>query len=109
MLKKLYIAISMDCERIGSKSPSGGPGTWLVSEKAIRGFSEFLISVNFPPYAFHNARMRGKNQAFLFRELEEKGVELGMHMHPQEFLDHRYKSYLGQHDKNTQLADTIQR
>ena len=101
MLKKLYVAITMDCERIDSESPSGGPDTWLASEKAIRGFGELLITEKFPPTFFMMPEC-GENHPLLFRELSDKGAELGMHMHPQAFLDHRYHLYLGQYGKDIQ-------
>ncbi len=65
MLKKLYVAITMDCERIDSESPSGGPDTWLASEKAIRGFGELLITEKFPPTFFMMPEC-GEKQPFAF-------------------------------------------
>ena len=38
MTREIYVVFTMDCERIASESPPGGPDTWELSERAIGGF-----------------------------------------------------------------------
>jgi len=92
--KTLYVCFTMDCERIKKFSPPGGPETWELSERAIRGFSEVLLSHDLIGTFFIVPETAHRHRE-LFLELEEKGFELGMHLHPQSFGDLQYKEYLG--------------
>ncbi|MHA1821868.1 MAG: hypothetical protein ACTSU2_13100 [Promethearchaeota archaeon] len=84
---KLFVAFTMDVERIAAESPSGGPIDWQLSEDAINSYAEFLNSRNFyvsyfiVPYAtkVHND---------LFKKLIEQGNEAGLHFHFSSFKNY---------------------
>ena len=91
----------MDCERIAAESPPGGPATWELSERAIRGYSQRLLAHGFRPTLFLTPECAAQH-ADLLTSLAGQGVELGMHCHPQSLADHRYGRYLGEYDAATQ-------
>lgn len=92
----------MDCERIKKFSPPGGPETWRVSERAIEGFSEILLDKNLLATFFIVPQTAHQHRG-LFLDLEKKGFELGMHLHPQSFDGLRYKDYLGGYSLEKQI------
>jgi len=94
MRERIYIFFTMDCERIRKFSPPGGPETWELSERAIQGFSEVLLAKNLSGTFFITPETAHQHQK-LFLDLEKKGFELAMHLHPQAYGDLRYKDYLG--------------
>ena len=97
MAEPLHIAFTMDCERIASQSPPGGPETWRQSERAISGFCEFLLGEAMPPTLFLTPECALQHRD-LFEELAMRGVELGLHIHPQSLGDLRYTKYLGDYN-----------
>jgi len=97
----LYVSFTMDCERIGEHCIEGGPATWDLSERAIRGFCETLLDGGVAPTLFIVPET-GEQHPQLFATLAKRGVELGMHLHPQCFRDHRYDKYLGEYDAKMQ-------
>jgi len=97
----LYVSFTMDCERIRSECMAGGPSSWELSERAIRGYSETLLAAGITPTLFVVPEC-GQQHAELFKALAKRGVELGMHLHPQCFQDHRYDKYLGEYDARAQ-------
>jgi hypothetical protein len=92
----LHVAFTMDCERIAAESPSGGPETWELSERAISGFCSMLLEGGIPPTLFLTPEC-GTRHRQLLRGLSRKGIELGLHVHPQSLGDHRYDRYLGEY------------
>ncbi len=102
MKEKIYVIFTMDCERIKRFSPVGGPETWQLSEHAITGFSEALLAKNLLATFFIVPETANQHRD-LFLDLESKGFELGMHLHPQSFGDLRYKDYLGGYSLEEQI------
>jgi len=102
MREKIYVTFTMDCERIKRFSPVGGPETWELSEHAIEGFSEVLSAKNLLATFFIVPETAYQHRD-LFLDLEKKGFELGMHVHPQSFGDLRYKEYLGGYSFDKQI------
>ena len=98
---EIQVAFTMDCERIASESPPGGPGTWELSERAIEGYCGTLLEEGFPPTLFIVPECAQRHRE-LFLDLASRGVELGMHLHPQSFADHRYGKYLGEYSRDAQ-------
>jgi len=92
----------MDCERIRAFSPPGGPETWELSERAISGFVDVLSSQGLVGTLFIVPETAHQHHE-MFWELEKKGFELGMHLHPQSFVDLRHKEYLGAYGFETQV------
>lgn len=100
-MEPLYVAWTMDCERIASESPPGGPATWELSERAIRGFCDTLLGAGAFPTLFLTPECAARHAA-MFRDYSKGGVELGLHVHPQSYGDHRYDRYLGEYDADSQ-------
>lgn len=103
MAPRLYIAFTMDCERSVGEFPNelGGPDSWDQSEKAIYGFSERLLGSGIPPTLFLTPEC-AQRQGEVFRELSKRGVEMGLHIHPQTMGNGQYSKYLGQYDYQDQ-------
>ena len=97
MSRPLYLILAMDCERIAAESPVGGPTDWRLSERAIRGFTDVVFAAGLKATAFIMPETAARHRDLLL-DLEDKGLELGMHLHPQSFDDHRYTEYLGAYD-----------
>jgi len=97
----IHVAFTMDCERIAAESPPGGPASWELSERAIRGYSERLLERGHRPTLFLMPEC-AQRHADLLGRLAERGVELGLHVHPQSLLDHRYQGYLGEYGAELQ-------
>lgn len=97
----LYIAFTMDGERIRAESPPGGPDTWELSEHALRGYAETLL-VHGLPVTILPTPENAQRHASLHRELAAHGAEIGLHLHPESFLDGRYDRPLGAYDAGTQ-------
>lgn len=103
----LYITFTMDCERIKKFSPPGGPESWEISERAIRGYSKILLEYNMKCTFFIVPETALKHRD-IFHETLDYGFELGMHYHPQSFLDGRYTKYLGEYSYEEQLSQLTQ-
>ena len=97
----LHVAFTMDCERIRAESPPGGPKSWALSERAIRGYCEILLRHGYPPTLFLTPEC-SQRHADLLGRLAERGVELALHTHPQSLADHRYQGYLGEYSAEMQ-------
>lgn len=97
----LHIAFTMDCERIRAESPPGGPESWELSERAIRGYCERLSGRGYHPTLFLTPECAQRHAKMLVR-LAEDGAELGLHIHPQSLGDHRYLGYLGEYSAEMQ-------
>ncbi len=100
--EKLDTNFTMDCERIEKFSPMGGPKTWEFSERAIEGFSEILSAKGLLATFFIVPETAHQHRD-LFLDLEKKGFELGMHLHPQSFDDLRYEDYVGGYSLEKQI------
>lgn len=99
---KLYVTFTMDCERIEAFSPPGGPKTWDLSERAIRGFAQLLFNHRLVA-TFFIVPETAQRHRDLFLELQQRGFELGMHLHPQSFADQSHDEYLGAYSYEDQL------
>jgi len=98
----LYVAFTMDCERIRKFSPPGGPETWELSERAIRGYVGALGDHGLYGTLFIVPDTAAKQGDILLEAMDE-GWELAMHYHPQSFGDGRYDRYLGEYSYEAQL------
>jgi hypothetical protein len=90
----IFITFTMDVERIAERSPTGGPVSWEQSERAIRGFADVLTTNDLVATLFITPETATVHPQ-LFFELEQRGFELGMHLHPQSFRDNSYREHLG--------------
>ena len=107
MVKSLYLIFTMDCERIAAESPPGGPESWELSERAIGGFCRVLLEAGIAPTLFIMPECAERHTQ-LFQALASQGVELGLHLHPQSFNDHRYSQYLGEYPGKIQRDIILQ-
>lgn len=99
---KLYVVVSMDCERIRAESyRNDGTISWEMSKLAITGLAELL----------HQEGMKGTflptpataaKQAHLFHELSRQVFEIGMQFHCDSFRNGEYKQVLGSYDYDSQ-------
>lgn len=101
MKQPLYITFTMDCERIQAESPPGGPATWGLSERAIRGYCERLIDCGMPPTLFLTPECAARH-AKMIRALGDAGAQLGLHVHPESFLDGRWDKPIGMYNRAVQ-------
>lgn len=104
MALPLYVVFTMDCERIGVESSfpgGGGPKIWELSERAIRGFCRILLDKGIAPTLFLTPECAQQHNQML-RDFQSEGVELGIHIHPQSFGDHRHSGYLADYSEELQ-------
>ena len=102
MNEETYLTFTMDVERIAERSPTGGPESWEQSERAIRGFADVLSRHDMVATLFITPETAAQHTS-LFFELEQRGFELGMHLHPQSFRDNAYREHLGGYTYDDQL------
>lgn len=102
MTEAVYCCFTMDCERVAAESPTGGPESWELSERAIEGYVERVVEAGFAVTLFIVPNCAARH-ARLFRSLQGDRVELGMHFHPQSFGDNRYTEYLAAYPAEMQF------
>jgi hypothetical protein len=99
----LYILFTMDCEPVPTQMVKTGPKTWALSGRAIEGFCDRLSSAGYPATLFVSA-LCAEEHGPLLEELAERGIELGLHVHPPHFDDARAMRPLGEYDAESQRA-----
>ena len=98
----LYLIARMDCERIASLSPmGGGPETWDLSERSIKSFTDILLDMGMTGVLAPMPETASEHRD-LMPDLEEKGFELAIQLHPTSFRDLSYDKPLGLWDRETQ-------
>lgn len=99
--RRLFVTWTMDCETLQEFSPAtGGPATWDLAERSMRGFVEALAARGHRATLFLIPHLaEGLPEAV--RELGAAGADLGLHMHPQT-TDLGYDRHLGQLPAETQ-------
>ena len=105
----IFIIFTMDCERVRRYSPPGGPETWELSERAIRGFSEVMEENGLLATFFIVPETAERHRA-LWLDLMSRGFELAVHYHPQSFRGGEWKDYLGGYsyqEQKSQLREVI--
>jgi hypothetical protein len=82
-MQEITIVLTMDCEPTTTTShpAATGPISWDAGEDAVRGFAELAEEYNLPVTLFIHPEA-AVAQAVMFRELEDRGACLGLHMHP---------------------------
>ena len=98
---ELFVCWTMDCETIQPESPAtGGPATWELAERSMRGYVESLAARGHRATLFLIPRL-AEGLPEVVRELGAAGADLGLHMHPQT-TDLGYDAHLGQLPAHTQ-------
>ncbi|MBD3350157.1 MAG: polysaccharide deacetylase family protein [Candidatus Lokiarchaeota archaeon] len=89
-MESIYITFTMDVERIGEKSPPGGPKSWGISKNSIESYERLLRKYEYP-VTFFITPNAGEKHAELFKNLNRQGNECGLHLHPKAWNDN-YKN-----------------
>lgn len=95
------LLLTMDCERVRqSEFYPAGPESWRESERNISAFTESVEEYGFKATFFAVPEAAAAHRA-LFRQLIDRGHEVGLHLHPHTF---RYgvNEYLGNLPSETQ-------
>jgi hypothetical protein len=88
----------MDCEQINDLANQGGPITWDLGERAIRGYCETLLAAGLKATLFVVPQGTTPYRRALL-DLSAAGIEVGLHYHPQ---DHGYRDFFGAFDGEEQ-------
>lgn len=82
-MEAIKVLLTMDCEPTTATShhAATGPADWHVGERAVRGYVEIATEYGLPVTFFIHPEA-AIAQAKMFRELENDGACLGLHMHP---------------------------
>lgn len=92
----LYVCMTMDVERIGPCSPTGGPPDWAFGARSVQHYCQNLAKFQFPATLFV-VPDTAVEQGDLLRDIAaDTGSELALHMHPQCWKDN-YENFEG-HD-----------
>lgn len=116
MTQTVWFMPTMDCEppkptvsdHANTKSVTG-PTSWEESEAAIRGYVSLLDEYGHVPTLFVHPEVAAYHDD-LFRELDNTGVCLGLHLHPYKF-DEDYRDDLGAYPEPEQrslIADALE-
>jgi len=95
---RLFVTFTMDCEAVARESPEGGPRTWALAERAMRGFAQTLNDEGLRGTYFVVPRV-AKRFPSVLADIETTGIELGMHCHPQ---NDGYANYLAGYEVDRQ-------
>lgn len=106
-MDKIYISISMDCERDRTQTDptASGPADFAASAGWVRAYSELAGEYGWPVTFFLHPEV-AEGQSDLFLELEEGGACLGLHVHPWKFGEGRYRAHFGGLSEADQRAVT---
>ena len=105
--RPLYVIFTQDCEQLMDDSLHGGPEVWSISERSVTGFADTLEGYGLSATFFIVAQTAAAQPA-LYHDLEERGFEIGLHIHPQD-TGLGYTDYLGGHtfEEQVQMFDTV--
>ncbi|MDL2258270.1 hypothetical protein LJC42_03800 [Eubacteriales bacterium OttesenSCG-928-K08] len=99
-MKKLHVMFTMDCEARNDIATEGGPPDWAFCRRSMEGYTDLLLQHGYRPTLFVVPQTAQAHSAALL-ELKNKGAELGLHLHPQDF---GYADYLGGYSYEEQVA-----
>jgi peptidoglycan/xylan/chitin deacetylase (PgdA/CDA1 family) len=105
--KPLYVIFTQDCEQLMDDSLHGGPEEWSISERSVTGLADTLEDYGLSATFFIVAQTAAAQPA-LYWDLEKRGFELGLHIHPQD-TGLGYTDYLGGHtyDEQVEMFNTV--
>ena len=100
--QNLYVINLMDCERVARYAPDmGGPESWSLSEKAIKGWATLLSDMGFKGFFGVHPESASQHRDLLL-ELADEGFELGLQFHAGNFRGLEYRCYLGSYGRREQ-------
>ena len=91
-MQEISIVLTMDCEpTTATTHPSAtGPANWDAGEDAVRGYADVAAAYGLPLTLFVHPEA-AVAQSAMFRELEQNGACLGLHMHPWKYALWRHE------------------
>ncbi len=95
-VKKIYVVVSMDCERPNSEThaSASGPPDYATSEVWTRAYAGIAGQYGWPVTFFIHPES-AQNQAPLFHEFERAGHCLALHLHPWRYDSQRFPAECG--------------
>lgn len=99
----LHVLFTMNCEPTKTKAAPDGPKSWEQSARAMEGFCNRVLSAGYPVTLFLSPGCAEQHTPLL-EELQERDVELGLHVHPPALGDRRFKRSLGRYGETEQRA-----
>ena len=95
-MKKLYVVVTMDCERPNSEThaSASGPPDYATSEIWTRAYADIAGGYGWPVTFFIHPES-AQNQAPLFHEFERAGHCLALHLHPWRYDGKRFPAECG--------------
>lgn len=99
---RLNLCVTMDCEQLGedyrAAGSGNGPATWADARDAVDAFADMVETVG-GRATFYVVPLTATKIAPLLRELDGRGHEIGLHLHPCVFeTPGRYAQGLARHD-----------
>jgi hypothetical protein len=96
MSEKIYIVVTMDCERpnVETHAAASGPPDYRTSAIWTRAYADIAATFGWPVTFFIHPEA-ALNQAELFLDLERHGHCLGLHLHPWRLGDGRFRAECG--------------
>jgi hypothetical protein len=91
----------MDCYPAGTRSALEGPRHWEQSIRSIDGYCTGLLNAGYAVTLFLSPSCAAAHEP-LVEELAERGVELGLFVHPPSLTGGSGRGHLGQFDPDTQ-------
>lgn len=104
-MEKIYIAMTMDCERdrTFTDPTASGPADFAASASWVRAYADLAGAYGWPISFFLHPEV-AEGQSELFLDLERQGACLGLHVHPWKFGDGKYRAHLGGLSEDDQRA-----
>jgi len=99
--KRVFVCFTMDCETLQGRAGAGGPATWDLAERAMRGYTEYLDRRGYRATLFLVPET-AQTLSHVAQDLARAGVDIGSHMHPQD-THLGYDGFLGEFDYEMQL------
>ncbi|MFC1798460.1 hypothetical protein ACFLZL_01475 [Thermodesulfobacteriota bacterium] len=105
-MKKIYVVITMDCERprTETRESATGPQNWDESHEFIIAYVKHAQGYDYPVSFFLHPEVAIAHSDLLLK-LEKEGCFIdGLHIHPWKFGDGKYKAHFGGMDRTEQIA-----
>src|SRR3712207_3072302 len=100
---ELHVVCTMDCYPLSKRAKGGGLHSWEVGARAMEGFCSRLLNAGYAPTLFLSVAC-AEEYSPLLEELMDRGVEMGLHIHPPDIDDGRYNRPFGAYSGEQQRA-----
>lgn len=99
----LHILFTINCDPPTNRTLTEGPRTWELSGRAIEGFCNQVLAAGYLPTVFAAASCAAE-QSPLLEEVQRRGGELALYLHPPHIGEGQFKRFLGQYNADDQRA-----